>query len=51
MSYLAHGMVDVWYGGGPILPMVQWMSGVVDVCLVYVVQLSFMLALCIGYTQ
>ena len=24
-------MVDVWCGGCPILPMVCWMSGVVDV--------------------
>ena len=31
----------VWCGGCPILPMVWWMSGVVDVCVVDVVQSSF----------
>ena len=32
------GEVDVWLGGCPILPMVWWMSGVVGVCVVDVVQ-------------
>ena len=31
-------MVDVWCGGCPILPKVWWLSGVVDVCVVDVVQ-------------
>ena len=31
-------MVDVWCGGCPFLHMVWWMSGVVDVCVVDVVQ-------------
>ena len=31
-------VVDVWCGGCPILPIVWWMSGVVDVCVVDVVQ-------------
>ena len=54
MSFLTHGVVDVWCGeylvwcmsgvvdvrcgGYPILHMVWWMSGVVDVCVVDVVQ-------------
>ena len=43
-------MVDVWCGGCPILPMVRWMSGVLDVCVVDVVQsldtIVFITAVC-----
>ena len=31
------GVVDIWCGGCPILYMVWWMSGVVDVCVVDVI--------------
>ena len=34
MSFFTHGVVDVWFGGC----LVWWMSDVVDVCVVDVVQ-------------
>ena len=34
----SYRVVNVWCGGCPFLPMVWWMYGVVDVCVVDVVQ-------------
>ena len=45
MSYFTHGVVDVWCGESPFLATVWWMSIVVDVCAVDVVQSKYLFTL------